>query len=454
MLQTLILCNSCMGQEVQRLSYVQHVLDEKAVPELPIKHNSWKKIKLSEVSGNPSASIKSQTVIYVDIPLSVDEIDLPENVELHYCGGSIKGNLVFNKTYLSGKINLRETTLSGSITNEIFEAGWICNGDGKTDDAKAINQAIKVCNTIHFQKGAYLLSSLHSPSENLDSKFHEAVRSHIGIYKSNIKLIGDEGASLVSKDKNRVITIYSSLNQIKNSVKNIVIEGLTFRVENDGKEFQEFIHTIKTLGVNKLSISRCQFFDYWGDAICLSHYGDDPSTGERTRNSNVTIEGNYIDGGNRNNRNGISIISGYNVKITNNTFKETSLKGMPGAIDIEANNTAYTVKNIVIINNVIDNSTSCGISIYCNKQGASAHNVTIANNSISNCYYGVKIEIYNDYSTSNFTIQNNATSGCRNPFVCKGESKSKNWKIVGNIFPGIKQDKMVGDLKVERLSIR
>lgn len=451
---TLFTITSCNGMEVPRREYVQHILDPQETPAPDIHHKSWRIVEDSEGCDVSKLFSSKKAVYRITHDHSFDTLVLPEGCELFFCGGSLNGDIMFSNNYLSGNVRLHESCLGGSVANKVFEAGWICYGDGKIDDAKGINEALNVCKTIHFQKGTYLLTSLHQPIADLADNIHEAVKSHIGINVSGISLIGDDGASLLSVDKNRTMSIYSEPNQIKSSIKGITIEGLTFRVENDGNDFNEFVHTIKTLGVNGLTIKNCQFFDYWGDAISLSHYGDDPSTGERTRNSNVTINGNYIDGGNHNNRNGISIISGYNVKITNNTFKETSRKGMPGAIDIEANNTAYTVKNIEISNNVIDNSTTCGISIYCNKKGAPAHNVTIANNSISNCYYGIKIEIYSDYSTSNFLIKNNDVVNSRKPFACWGDARSKSWKVIDNKFPGVKRANMVGDLKVERLSIR
>lgn len=450
----LLSITSCKGTVVPRREFIKYALtpQETFAPEL--KHKTWSVIEDTENCDVTQLFTQKKAVYIVSHNHSFDKLVLPKGCEVYFNGGSLNGDISFNDNYISGKIKLHGCKFNGTIANDSFEAGWICTGNGKADDAQGINEAIKICKTIHFQRGTYLLTSLHQPLADLADSFHEAVKSHIGINESGISLIGDQGACLLSKDINRVITIYSGINQIKNSINDIHIEGLTFRVLNDGKEFHEFVHTIKTLGVSNLAITNCQFFDYWGDAVSLSHYGDDPSTGERTRNSNIIIEGNYIDGGNHNNRNGISIISGYNVKIINNTFIETSRKGMPGAIDIEANNSVYTVKNIEITNNVIDNSTTCGISIYCNKKGAPAHNIKINNNAISNCYYGIKIEIYSDYSTSNFAIYNNDVTNSKRPFACWGEAKSRNWKIKDNKFPGVKRTNMVGDIKVERLSIR
>lgn len=56
------------------------------------------------------------------------------------------------------------------------------------------------------------------------------------------------------------------------------------------------MHTIKLIGVNGMIIKDCRFDDFWGDAICLSHYGDNPKTGERSRNQNIKLLSNSIIG--------------------------------------------------------------------------------------------------------------------------------------------------------------
>lgn len=152
----------------------------------------------------------------------------------------------------------------------------------------------------------------------MSSSHHKSVKSHIG-----------------TKEPITAICVYSLPNDIENSVKNVRLEGFTHRNENDGKEFFKLLNTIKLIGIKKFSVSNCRFFDFWGDAVSMSHYGDTPDTGERTRNSDVTIKDNYIDGGNHNNRNGVSVISGEHVVVENNIFVETSRYNMHGSIDIE-----------------------------------------------------------------------------------------------------------------------
>ena len=448
----LLIFNSCSGREVVRMKYEQYVLCFDSIPELPLRNSCWKTVRFKDFLQNPLV-VSHKTILLIDEDCVVSNLILPHNAELHFCGGSLKGNLHFDNNYLSGKIRLHGCKLGGTIKNESFEAGWICYGDGQNDDAKGINQALNVCNNIHFQKGSYLVKTMHNPNPLLSEGFIEAINSHIGVYRSGVTLIGDNGASILCKDKNKVITIYSLPYQIENSISNITVKGLVFRVENDGENFNELIHTIKILGVNGLSVLDCQFFDYWGDAICLSHYGDNQNTGERTCNRNVTISGNYIDGLSHNNRNGISVISGKNVIINNNTLVETSKNDMPGAIDIEANNRAYTVDNIKIKNNIIYGCKGGvgSIGIVSNEKEAPANHITISNNTIYKSEIGIGIIINSRNATSFFVIADNVMQECKSPIVFGGAGQSKNWTFKGNEYNKVLKPKIGGNIQVKNL---
>ncbi len=277
-------------------------------------------------------------------------IILPQNCELHFDGGSLEGMIQFNSTLLTGNVNLKGSHLSGNVRNKEFRSEWLCYKDGIHDDAENINQLIAICGKIHFQKGNYLLKSIHKgPRQQKVLDDWQAV-GHIGISKSNVELIGKEtGVVFITPTPNVTICIYSPPYQFEKTVRNVKIENITFRALNDGKEILQLKHTIKAMGVNGLIINKCVFDDFWGDAICLYSYGDMPSTGERTRNSNITIINNHIIGGrHRKTRNGVAVVNGVNVRIERNVIEQTSGEGMPGAIDVEANSFAFSIKNIII----------------------------------------------------------------------------------------------------------
>lgn len=436
--------NSCNGYPIIRLAYQQYELDKSFIQEVTLINKDWKQISSLD-------NICEKTILMIESDYVVDTLVLPQKVELHFCGGSLKGNIIFNDTYLSGFVNLRGSHISGNIKNNEFQTGWICYGDGVHDDAQSINQILDVCNNVRFNRGTYLLSSYHNPRNDLSPSHHNSVKSHIGIFRDNITLRGDKGASLLVKEPSAAICVYSLPNDIENSVKDICIEGLTFRNENDGKDFFELLHTIKLIGAKKLSVSNCCFFDFWGDAVSMSHYGDTPATGERTRNSDVKVKDNYIDGGNHNNRNGVSVISGEHVVIENNIFVETSRYNMPGSIDIEANNSAYTVEDIVIKHNVI---LGChgglgAIALVSNDKEAPATKVIIKENVIIDSERGVCFKIDSKSSTENIQVIENKFRNCKTPLLLRGSGSSKNWIIKRNYK--IKKIKFAGELEIKNL---
>lgn len=380
-------------------------------------------------------------------------ITLPSNVTLQFQGGSIAGKLVFNNTQLNGNVKLQGSSISGTLKNKIFNAKWLCYADGKKDDAKNINAILTMCNEVLFPKGTYLLESMHKPPYRINKPYH------IGIHRSNIKITGEKGAIFKTKTKAGTLCIYSKPNDISNSIHNITIEGMTFMVQNESTEwdpYQEHCHTVSLIGVNRCTIERCTFQNFWGDAICLNHYGDNPSTGERARNMNVVIRNNQINGYKCCNRNGISVINGQNVIIEKNLLINTSHPSMPGAIDIEANNQAYTVDNIQIRNNRIDHSQgkNGAISVISNKEGAPAHNIEITNNRITNSRRAFRFYVWTDYAVSHITVKDNWVDKNTDPWVWDGKGRTRNWVFTGNTFLRKTNKKFGQDVKFEGLTYK
>lgn len=382
-----------------------------------------------------------------------DTLRLPHGCELSFEGGSLTGPIVMNNTKLCGRVNLKGSSLSGSVSNCQFDASWLCAMDGVTDDAKSINEMIEVCGKVFFPRGTYRLISRYNPKGKVPKKLYKAIKTHIGICSSDVELIGEDGTNFVTDDSLSTICLFSKPKQIAKSIRNIKIKNIAFNVHNDGVNFHEFLHTIKTIGVNGLEIEHCTFNDFWGDAICLSHYGDNPRTGERTLNQNVRIVGNTINGDSHNNRNAISVISGKNVLIKNNTIKNTSRRDMPGGIDVEPNNSAYTIDNIRIENNHIEGVYSKAISV-CVKRGARVHHVEILSNEIMNCgKNGIFVAVVTDDTSDSIIIKNNHVHADTRPYRFKGSGRSKYWVISDNIFELPIRQSIPGDIQVENLTV-
>ena len=385
-----------------------------------------------------------------------DTLILPSDCELYFDGGSLSGPIVMNHTKLSGIVNLKGSSLNGKVDNKRFDASWLCFIDGVTDDAQNINQMIDVCGNVFFPKGEYRLASAYDPTGKVSKKLYKSIKSHIGICKSNVTLTGEKGTRFVTTDTLGTICAFSQPYKIDKSISNILIKNISFNVHNDGVHFHEQLHTIKTIGVNGITIEECSFIDFWGDAICLSHYGDNPRTGERTRNQNVRIRNNMIIGGiHHNNRNGISVISGKNVLVNNNVIKNTSRRDMPGGIDVEPNNSAFTMENIRIENNYLEGITGSGgaINLFIGIKKASAHHIEILSNKIKSCSRGIRIVIKTKATTDNIILKDNHVHADTDPYLFRGRGISKDWIIEGNAFDKPCQQKIPGEIIIENLKI-
>lgn len=383
-----------------------------------------------------------------------DTISIPYGSIIVFDGGSLKGPIKFNQTSLKGKVRLKGSSISGHITNKIFNASWLCAMDGITDDVPRINEMIDVCGNVFFPKGSYRLISAFNPEGKLPKELHSSVNGHIAINKSNVTLEGETGTTFITDEPLITLSVFSQPYDIEHSISNVKIQNINFEVHNDGKTFHEFMHTIKLMGVNGMVIENCTFIDFWGDAICLSHYGDNPQTGERTRNQNVRVLNNTIIGGNHHsNRNGISVISGKNVLIKRNIIKNTSRKDMPGGIDIEPNNSAYTIENIRIENNVLERVRTNAIQVYI-PSSASAHGIVIDKNTIISCGNGLYIGINSNKTTDNFKISHNYFDKKTNPYFFVGKGHSMKWVINNNIFERLSRQDIPGDIRVTNLVIK
>lgn len=409
-------------------------------------------------SGSLRSLFKQSSTTYVIRYKHVfqDTIIIPANCVIIFEGGHLSGPIIFNNTMLRGDVCLKGSSIRGSVKNNVFNASWICNIDGKTDDANIINEIIRVCGNIFFPKGRYCLISEYAPSGYVPDLVLPSIKTHIGINRSNVTLRGEDGTLFESVGPLGTLCVFSQPNQIHKSISNINIENIMFKVYNDGENFYEFMHTIKLIGVKGMIIRNCKFNDFWGDAICLSHYGDNPKTGERTRNQNVKILNNTIVGGDHhNNRNGISVINGKNVLIKGNTIKNTSRSDMPGGIDIEPNNSAYTIENIRIVNNILDGITGRGaaITLAVYKAGP-AHDIFITGNTIRNSNRGIRICVCTENTTNNFVIKDNYVSGDTYPYAFDGDGISKDWTISNNTFEYPSRAVIPGKIKVKELVVK
>jgi hypothetical protein len=220
-------------------------------------------------------------------------------------------------------------------------------GDGVTDDSVAIQNAVTANNAVFFPAGTYKVSV---PI----------------VLKSNNTLYG-EGASSVILYTGSVASqgaLYANSGSSSAYVDNITIQDLKVVGQVATAGFSEFVHNISLSGVRNCLIERCVVEGFRGDGIYIG--SGDIALQER-HNINVTIRDCYIDGVNKDNRNGISVIDGNGVNIDNNYITRTTRANMPGAIDIEPDaNVYHIVRDISVRNNkIVDcNSGVAAIGVY------------------------------------------------------------------------------------------
>lgn len=94
--------------------------------------------------------------IRYDFDLNGSTINIPENCELKFIGGSLKnGTINFNNTLLSGDIKIKTNILGNIRNNEVNVLWFNVTGDGNTDDRNAIQEVIDIVSentTILFPK--------------------------------------------------------------------------------------------------------------------------------------------------------------------------------------------------------------------------------------------------------------------------------------------------------------
>jgi hypothetical protein len=213
-------------------------------------------------------------------------------------------------------------------------------GDGVTDDTAAIQAAVNAEEGVFFPTGTYKVSSAISIPSN--------------------RLLSGEGASSVISYFGGAASqgaLYVNSGSASAYVDNIIVQDLKVLGQVASLGFNEFIHNISFNGVRNCVIQRCVIEGFRGDGIYI---GSGDVGGQERHNINVTIRDCYIDGVNKQNRNGISVIDGNGVNIDNNYITRTTRAGvpgqvdMPGAIDIEPDaNVFHVVRDISIRNNKI-----------------------------------------------------------------------------------------------------
>lgn len=179
--------------------------------------------------------------------------------------------------------------------------------------------------------------------------------------------VNGNGAVLRAAD---CTTTASPDDQIMTAAAGDTITGLTFDGDQARQcgQWSEHRHALRVNGAGVL-VTGDTFRDLIGDGVYA------------TGADGLRVSQNEFDGDHAN-RNGVSLISGSNVTISDNTFSSMSRPDMPGAVDIEPNTADEAVAGVQVTGNTVNDPAAHGIVVW-DSAGAPVSGVVISGNTVT-----------------------------------------------------------------------
>lgn len=313
-------------------------------------------------------------------------------------------------------------------TISLYQAGAI--GDFSNDDTNNIQAALDQFTRVFVPPGTFRITSTLNYNQN---------QFMFGCGESSIIKLG---TGINTNMFFPGITLGTIGSPSSNSLDNAEFHNfvLDHGIVNDG-DFVESVMTIVAVGVRRLRVVGMRFIDPSGDCIYLSTtYGGQATT---VLPYDVLITDSKFYGKNYN-RNAISIITGAQIRITDNHFYQITRPEMPCPIDLEPNVTSETIRNVVISGNTFDGCKG-GVSLFITSTSAtdfnSISNVTISDNAFFNPLNVVPYVSKSQFSIAVYNGLNVTVTGnvLQNPYsVGIGIAKSSHVVCSGNtiLTPG------------------
>ena len=262
------------------------------------------------------------------------------------------------------------TSNSNIIVVNVKDFG--ARGDGNNNDTTAIQNAIDAVSklgggTVHIPSGIFMIQS---------------VRYGV-ILKDNICLKMSKGTTLKAIPNDspnyEIVSIMDC--------SNVSIEGGTIqgdRYSHSGLN-GEWGHGIAIYGAENITIQDVIIQECWGDGIEMA-WG-------RSKNPKAASENVWIDNIKciNNRRQGLSIVGGLNITISNSQFLNTKGTAPEAGIDIEVepNMAGNNAKNIFIHNCIFKGNRGSGVIVCRNSYSGNSNedNVTVDGVKIKDCYF-------------------------------------------------------------------
>ncbi len=169
--------------------------------------------------------------------------------------------------------------------------------------------------------------------------------------KSNSTIIFSRNSKILLKSNS--LTHYSVLNLIDLENVNIFYPTIIGDRKSHFGNSGEWGMGITIKGSKNVRLIYPNISSCWGDGIYITH-------SKRSSSENILIDHAMLD---YNRRNGITIISGQNVKITNAIISNTHGTLPMSGIDIEPNDNKSTVNNVLIKSSYLFNNGGSGLQL-------------------------------------------------------------------------------------------
>ena len=222
------------------------------------------------------------------------------------------------------------------------------HNDG-SDDTLAIQTALNVSAgevPVSFQPGTYLIGRLEIPANS-------TIQLPAGcVLKDTGKLPGNKRLINITNDNVRIL-------------------GRGARVEMSRKDYTsgEQRHGVFISGAANVYIEGLESSDSGGDGFYIG------ASARRPFSSDVQLVGVKAD---NNRRQGLSIVSARNVRVSDSSFTNTSGTPPSAGIDIEPNNNSQFIENVQLENIRTEGNDGAGITMYLNNlAGPVAKNVSV-----------------------------------------------------------------------------
>jgi hypothetical protein len=374
---------------------------------------------------------------------------------------------------------------------DVREYGLLADG---TDQSASLQKILDRRGVISFPEGTFIAGGL--------------------VVRGDTTIVGVPGKTVIKQPKGVMYVLSvnpgrGGTSDPADNEKAIQFKGVTLegRVVEDG--FSEHDSILNLNAVTDVLIENCIFRGFRGDGIYL---GSSNIANVERHNQNVIIRNCVFDGVTKNNRHGVFVVDGTNIRVENNLFVDStrfgdqmyvagskfdnldpnSGPGMPGPFNIEPDGWNFTIVRDIVVdgntfcncnarsgtlqlylplknfntapskfifsnNHVVEgNRSATGINLFSNGNATTDTpnmNITISGNVIENTWSGLSV-----MGTKGTTIVNNRfeNTGSSPIIGYLGNTKNVDLMIEGNTFRNISTETN-GGLAVfsnDRLTIR